>query len=1083
MKSSMKALMVAIIIGQGIASAAAGLTMAVLPTNGGTTNPSIGIHNNVDTGIPMDISAASSLGFTFNYWSAVPSANAVFGNASQASTTLTISGSCVVTAAFTAPKVTLAMTVLPLNSAVTTPTGETTVNSGEAVSIACTPNTGYTFNNWTATPSGNAVFADANSASTTVTLSGNTMVTANLVQQGGTVILNVTPLPSAGGMTNPTGASAVNPDTPIAISAAANSGYSFYNWTAVPAGNASIGDANAASTTISLSGNVELSANFLKTYQVVFAASPANAGTTNPSGTTSQNTSIPFGISAPANTGYIFIDWEAAPEENATIVSKTSATTSASVTGDVALTANFAETATLTMIASPIDAGATVPVVGTSELAKGSTLNISATPLIGYHFAYWLATGSINLANPNLANTTATVHDDSQLTANFAIDVTTVNLTMAVNPSASGTTAPTAGSTTNIPANAPYAITATAKPGYTFSDWTAFPEFNATFDNQGEANTNVTPKGDVIVSAKFIADTSITVTAPDGGEIWQQGAVQNITWDSTGTTGNIKIELFRNDSEDPQTPVIAESTDDDGSYEWTIPAAQSASPFYKVKITSLGSAVSDSSDNYFSITDSNALITVDSPLLGDKLQIGNAQNVAWTATGTTDNLNIDLYSNSVFSANIASNLAFNSSPYIWTPPVSTTPGINYEIRISSATTPSLYGDSGLFTLNSTGETATLTTARTPDENSYGTVLPAPGAHLVDTNEQIDILAQPDFGSKFVRWLIDSANPNIAIAGRSTALTTGILSGNAKVTALFADDGTFFNQDSSTVKVILKDSKANSDSLTVKKGSLTGQERPETYNVIKAYFNDYMLDMSNGTIKASSDGLKITVKGTGADGVTKFSLTLDFKKALWDLSITKANISPTGLYDSIWEKISVYLEINDNIFGGTVSTDQSAKWSFSNKKGDNPPTELLKTGVPWTGFAVTQAAASCSSTKTNTDSASAKGTCDQLAGFTTGDAVIVYLDNWKLDLSDLAGEWKTSKDNLVYSYKGSIDKTNSVTLKLDFKKKTWDFKISKTLVEGLVNSKNGIDFRMIIGKYEGAQNLGASISSTLSYPQK
>ena len=39
---------------------------------------------------------------------------------------------------------------------------------------------------------------------------------------------------------------------------------------------------------------------------------------------------------------------------------------------------------------------------------------------------------------------------------------------------------------------------------------------------------------------------SITVTSPNGGEIWPIGSVQNISWTSSGLTGNVKIEVSRN---------------------------------------------------------------------------------------------------------------------------------------------------------------------------------------------------------------------------------------------------------------------------------------------------------------------------------------------------------------------------------------------------------------------------------------------------------------------------------------------------------------------------------------------------------
>lgn len=92
---------------------------------------------------------------------------------------------------------------------------------------------------------------------------------------------------------------------------------------------------------------------------------------------------------------------------------------------------------------------------------------------------------------------------------------------------------------------------------------------------------------------------SITVTAPNGGEYWQRGTTQTITWEKVGTMGtNVKIELLKG----PSVSRIANSVANNGAYSWKISSKQSIGD-YKIRITSISKPVyTDTSDNDFHIT-------------------------------------------------------------------------------------------------------------------------------------------------------------------------------------------------------------------------------------------------------------------------------------------------------------------------------------------------------------------------------------------------------------------------------------------------------------------------------------------------
>jgi hypothetical protein len=105
--------------------------------------------------------------------------------------------------------------------------------------------------------------------------------------------------------------------------------------------------------------------------------------------------------------------------------------------------------------------------------------------------------------------------------------------------------------------------------------------------------------GDLIDTWSKGGSLDITVTVPNGGEIWQAGSFYQIKWND-GISENVKIELYKNGIFDSE---IIESTPSDGSKDWTIPSELTPGDEYKIKITSVvDNNIFDFSDLDFSIT-------------------------------------------------------------------------------------------------------------------------------------------------------------------------------------------------------------------------------------------------------------------------------------------------------------------------------------------------------------------------------------------------------------------------------------------------------------------------------------------------
>jgi Leucine-rich repeat (LRR) protein len=101
----------------------------------------------------------------------------------------------------------------------------------------------------------------------------------------------------------------------------------------------------------------------------------------------------------------------------------------------------------------------------------------------------------------------------------------------------------------------------------------------------------------------------ITVTSPVGGEDWKVDSTYNITWNSWGTSGGVKIEYSTNNGSDWEE--IIASIPDTAAYSWTIPDTPSDSCL--VMITDTNGSLTDTSDAIFTISSASAVPTHELP--------------------------------------------------------------------------------------------------------------------------------------------------------------------------------------------------------------------------------------------------------------------------------------------------------------------------------------------------------------------------------------------------------------------------------------------------------------------------------------
>lgn len=151
---------------------------------------------------------------------------------------------------FPLPEYTLTVNVSPAEGgAVAVSPEQPTYNPGDVVTLEAVANPGYTFTGWTGD------MADTGSASTTITIDEDEIVTANFVLEAYTLTVNVSPTEG--------GAVAINPDQEtytygdvVTLEAVANPDYVFTGWTG------DVADTSSASTTITIDEDETVTANF-----------------------------------------------------------------------------------------------------------------------------------------------------------------------------------------------------------------------------------------------------------------------------------------------------------------------------------------------------------------------------------------------------------------------------------------------------------------------------------------------------------------------------------------------------------------------------------------------------------------------------------------------------------------------------------------------------------------------------------------------------------------------------------------------------------------------------------------------------
>jgi hypothetical protein len=479
----------------------------ITSSSGGSTSPA-GIIE-VQHDVAQAITATVSSGWVFSHWSIESGSGVSIDDSSAASTNVTcIDGAAEIKANYVIER---SLTITDDGNGLTVPAaGLLAIGDGMPLAIVASPDTGYGFSHWSTT--GAASVGSTNNASTTVILSGgNGTVTAHFTDN----TYELTVQSDSNGSVTPSGAVQVVHGVAESISATAvTTGYEFGSWT-VPSGSASIASSSAANTTVTLtSGAATVQANFvLKAYYLTM--SDNGFGSTSSSRNATHG--VDYGITATADFGYEFDSWNVTSGSAIIADSAAASTTVRLESGNATVEAVFTPLDYPLTIST--DGNGTVDPTGLQTVSHAASTAITASPSQYYEFSHWSVENGtgVSFDDENSASTNVTLSNGSaDIQANFIL----VSYDLTINDNGYGSTT----TSTSVSHGIGLAISATADPGYEFSDWEVTTG-TADFANPSSADTTVTlTSGNATIRANFTPlDYTLTIQSGINGSVGSSG--------------------------------------------------------------------------------------------------------------------------------------------------------------------------------------------------------------------------------------------------------------------------------------------------------------------------------------------------------------------------------------------------------------------------------------------------------------------------------------------------------------------------------------------------------------------------------
>lgn len=184
----------------------------------------------------------------------------------------------------------------------------------------------------------------------------------------------------------------------------------------------------------------------------------------------------------------------------------------------------------------------------------------------------------------------------------------------------------------------------------------------------------------------------IKVTSPNGGEKWDLGGVQPITWTSTQVSNKVNIDLSRDGGQTWARILSDVPNSGSAAYTATGPGTSSA----KIRVEDAAEAgISDVSDNTFQILD--PFLTVLRPANGEQIAVGKPYKIQWDSLPLTGTVTIEVSRDNGQTFTPITTSAPNTGSFTWTS-VTDPDTTGAQIRVRANSGPARQGLSGIFTI-------------------------------------------------------------------------------------------------------------------------------------------------------------------------------------------------------------------------------------------------------------------------------------------------------------------------------------------------------------------------------------------------
>jgi len=330
-----------------------------------------------------------------------------------------------------------------------------------------------------------------------------------------------------------------------------------------------------------------------------------------------------------------------------------------------------------------INSGAGIPFTATlsppvNATAGPYTLTISATPV---------------------GSTARTTTVDVTVAPDFSLSVTPASQTAA--PGATADYTVSTATQSGFPDDATLTcevLTAPTGTGCSFDSSTLSPGGSTTLH---VTTTGATPGGSYTVRVTATSGLtvhtqdvtlqvgSITVTAPNGGQVFTAGTTTTITWSFSGVSGTVTIELLKGGVLNRTLSTTASvGSGGAGSFNWTILSTQALGDDYRIRVRSNATpTISDTSNADFRINRTGIAVKV--PNGGETWAPGSTQTIRWIFFGSVGAaVRIELLKGGVLNRTITVSTAIGSGgsgQFNFVIPASQTVGSDYRVRIRSTT--------------------------------------------------------------------------------------------------------------------------------------------------------------------------------------------------------------------------------------------------------------------------------------------------------------------------------------------------------------------------------------------------------------